>query len=104
MEIRPFDIIDAVAQFGTSIDRRPWLVAEVRVESVKCFPLTTKQYSKRLFPIEPDHRDFASTGLNRGCFIALDAALELPRAALQKHRGRLSGSLLEEFRYWSGTC
>ena len=83
-------------------DRRPWLLLEPIGNDWRAMPITTKQYGRYLFPIEPAHCDFAATGLTRQCFVDYESIVVVQQSELCKRRGDLVGDMLSEFREAAG--
>lgn len=100
--MRPFDICDATQEFNGCLDRRPWLIIEEREGDLfGCFPISGEHYSRPHFCLDPKHPDFEGTGLTKLCFVLDERMHDVKKDKFQKHRGRLTGTLLVEFRAYA---
>ena len=99
----PFEIHDAAHPFNKCNDRRPWLVVDVREGGVfGCFPISGECYSGSRFQLSCEHPDFATTGLNKTCYILDDRIYEIETGEFAKYRGRLAGDLRVSFLDYAG--
>ncbi len=101
--MRRFDIFNATFSWNGCEDTRPWLVLDVRRDGlVDCFPISSQCYSSDYFCLDMGHDDFAATGLKKSCYIHDSHIISIPEGNFGKKRGSLVGSLLSEFREYSG--
>jgi hypothetical protein len=101
--MQAFDIYNCKTTWRNCTDTRPWLIVETaRADTVGCFPISGECYDGNCFWISKDHPDFSHTGLSKSCYIHDSHIVEIDRANVLRRRGCLQGSLLAEFREFSG--
>jgi hypothetical protein len=72
-----------------------------------CFPISSQCYSQDCFALDPNHPDFAATGLTRACHIICTKFYDFQEGQFtlegrQQLKGELQGELLADFRAFAG--
>jgi hypothetical protein len=101
--MQPFEIFNAVVTWNNCTDMRPWLIVELRDNSVLgCFPISSACYAGDCFWLDASHPDFPKTGLSKSSYVHDQYIVEVELHQFKNRRGELIGALLDEFLAFAG--